>query len=54
MPTGKETAMTKAPRRPNRAPKKKKNSKGGREETRTLSPETKAALDRVYIAAKKV
>jgi hypothetical protein len=45
--------MAKAPRRPNRAPKKKKNSKGGREETRILSPETRLALDRVFNATKK-
>jgi hypothetical protein len=46
--------MAKSPKRPNRAPKKRKPSKGGREESRVLSPETKAALDRIFIAAKKV
>jgi len=45
--------MAKSPKRPNRAPKKQKNSKGGREDSRVLSPETKANLDRVFNAAKK-
>ena len=46
--------MAKSPKRPNRAHKKQKTTKGGREKSRVLSPETKAALDRIFIAAKKV
>lgn len=46
--------MAKSPKRPNRAPKKQRPSKGGgREDSRMLSPETKLALERIFIATKK-
>ncbi len=45
--------MAKRPKRPNYPPKKRNPAKGGREDSRVLSPETKAALDRIFSSAKK-